>query len=269
MRQFNRLQWFDTITGQGDRHADNYMVDIDKTDLSVTLKAIDNDASYGVIRQGLHKFTIPPNSGMQRAFDRALDTISMELDQLKREMLADPGIKKKGGAIEIDLSKSRAPLLLAGLLKRCGLRSIVPPAEIDRELYDNLMRLAQDSPDGGAARRTHLASLEERLGKGSAQYKAAVRRLDESIEHARRLAAEGKVYSAEQWEDHDIQRRIAAPNLANMETKIGSYNILGPNAVQEYSDDARYVTFSNNFFRDFFVPLVQNSTRPDWFKPAG
>lgn len=265
MRRFNRLQWFDTITGQGDRHADNYMVDIDKTDLSVTLKAIDNDASYGVIRQGLHTFTLPPDSGMQRAFDRALDTISMELDQLKRDMLADPGIKKKGGAIEIDLSKSRAPLLLAGLLKHCGLRNIAPPAEIDRELYDKLMRLAQDAPDGGAARRAHLSSLAERLGKGSAQYKAAVRRLDESIGHARRLAAEGKVYSAEQWEDHDIQRRIAAPNLANMETKIDSYNIIGPNAVQEFSDSARYVTFPNNFFRDFFVTLLKGTDRANWF----
>ena len=267
MRQLNRMQWFDTLTGQGDRHTDNYMIDIDRADLTVTLKAIDNDASYGVFRQGLHTFRLQPNSGMKHLFEMALDNIATGSDELKKSILDDPGVKKKGGAIEIDLSKSENPLLLAGLLKACGLKSVAPPAEMDRDLYDHLMRLAPDAADGGAARQAHLTSLAERLGKNSAQYKAAVQRLDESIAHARKLHAEGKVYSADQWEDHGVQRQIAAPNLLNMKQQIGTYNRMKNEVAKDFSNTSRYATYTNNFFRDFYEPLVQNSGRADWFNP--
>ncbi len=261
------MQWFDTLTGQGDRHTDNYMIDIDRDGLTVTLKAIDNDASYGVFRQGLHTFRLQPNSGMKYLFEMALDNIATGSDELKKSILSDPGVKKKGGAIEIDLSKSENPLLLAGLLKACGLKSVASPAEIDRDLYDHLMRLAPDAPDGGAARQAHLTSLAERLGKNSAQYKAAVQRLDESIAHARKLHAEGKVYAADQWEDHDVQRQIAAPNLLNMKQQIGTYNRIKNEVAKNFSNTSRYATYTNNFFRDFYEPLVQNTGRADWFNP--
>jgi len=39
MRQSNRLEWFDLITGQGDRHGGNYFVEVDPKDFIVTLKA--------------------------------------------------------------------------------------------------------------------------------------------------------------------------------------------------------------------------------------
>ncbi len=179
--------------------------------------------------------------------------------------VTDPGVKRKGGAIEIDLSKSENPLLLAGLLKGCSLKNTVPPAEMDRDLYDNLMRLAKDALDGGAARQAHLSSLAERLGKGSAQYKAAVRRLDESIEYARQLNANGKVYSAGQWEDHDIQCPIAKPNLRNRDAKIGTYGKMKQNVADDFSNKSHYVTYSNTFFRDFFVPLLKGTNRVNWF----
>ena len=43
VRQTNRLEWFDMLTGQGDRHSRNYMIQV-KSDLTVTVKCIDNDA---------------------------------------------------------------------------------------------------------------------------------------------------------------------------------------------------------------------------------
>jgi hypothetical protein len=265
MRQFNRLQWFDIITGQGDRHADNYMIDIDTPGLTVTLKAIDNDACYGIFRQGLHTFRLAPGSEMKSRFEEALDQIATGNEDLKEDILSDPGVKRKGGAIEIDLSKSDNPLLLAGLLKGCGLKNTVPPEEMDRELYDKLMCLAKDAPDGGAAREAHLSSLAERLGKGSAQFKAAVRRLDESIEYARQLNAKGKVYSAGQWEDHDVQCQIAKPNLRNMNEKIGTYGKMKQDLADSISNGSHYVTYSNTFFRDFFATLLKGTDRANWF----
>ena len=80
MRKLNRLQWFDIITGQGDRHADNYMINVNKgVPPSVDIKAIDNDASYGVFRQGLHKFVLRDDArtgGMVGIFQDTLNNLA-------------------------------------------------------------------------------------------------------------------------------------------------------------------------------------------------
>ena len=72
-------------------------------------------------------------------------------------------------------------------------------------------------------RNNYLTSLANRLGKSSSQYQAAVQRLDDAIALARKLKGDGKVYSTEQWENRDIQREVAAPNMANMNDKIDTY----------------------------------------------
>ncbi len=274
MRQYNRMQWFDTITAQGDRHSDNYMIDINGSDLSVSIKAIDNDASYGIFRQGLHKFSMPAGTMINYAFNNAIDTLlegaASEDDQnaLVQSLLADPGIKqRKDGSYEIDLEKSGNPALLKSFFTVSGMRNVAPPDEIDRELYDKLVALAKNAPDGGKARADYLASLADRLGKGNESYKAAVRRLDESIVHARKLHADGKVYSAEQWEDHDVQRKIAAPNLTNMDAKLNTYNItLSEKTTSVFTRKSHYVNFTNSFFRDMYDTVITGTTHADWFK---
>ena len=273
MRQFNRMQWFDTLTAQGDRHSDNYMIDINGSDLSVSIKAIDNDASYGIFRQGLHKFSMPAGTMINYAFGDAIDTLlegaASEDDQnaLVQSLLADPGIKqRKDGSYEIDLEKSGNPALLKSFFTVSGMRNVAPPDEIDRELYDKLVALAKNAPDGGKARADYLASLADRLGKGSESYKAAVRRLDESIAHARKLHADGKVYSAEQWEDHDVQRKIAVPNLANMDAKLDTYNItLSEKTTTVFTGKSHYVNFTNSFFRDMYDTVVKGTSHKNWF----
>ena len=85
------------------------------------------------------------------------------------------------------------------------------------------MTLAKNAPDSGVARKKYLSSIAQRLGQSSEQYKAAVQRLDESIEYARKLEIEGKVYNAKDWENHDIQCKIAKPNRDNMEGKLETY----------------------------------------------
>ena len=147
------------------------------------------------------------------------------------------------------------------------MKNVVPPAEIDRELYDKFMTLANDAPDGGAKRQEYLDSLAERLGRESEQYKCAVLRLDESIAHARRLMKDGKVYSAEQWEDHDVQRQIAAPNLANRNQGLDHYDVqLDESKVGDFNDDGEYLSYSNGFFRDFYDMIVGRGLNFEWFK---
>ena len=273
MRQYNRMQWFDTITAQGDRHNDNYMIDINGSDLSVSIKAIDNDASYGIFRQGLYKFSMPAGSMINYSFDNAIDKLlegaASEDDQnaLVESLLNDPGItQRKDGSYEIDLEKSTNPALLKSLFTVSGMRNVAPPDDIDRDLYDKLVSLAKDAPDGGRARADYLASLADRLGKGSESYKSAVNRLDESIAHARKLHAAGKVYTAEQWENHDVQRKIAAPNLTNMDAKLDTYNItLSEETTKLFKEKSHYVNFTNSFFRDMYDTVVKGTSHKNWF----
>ena len=276
MRKANRLNWFDMITGQADRHVDNYMIEIKKSDLSVTLKAIDNDASYGVLRTGLQKFVLPPDASMNYKFEDMLNQFAngarspQDKKALKKAIYSDPGLTKdKSGTITVDLAKAENPKLLAGILQQCGLRnSVVLPTEIDKDLYDKLMMLAKDdAPDGGVKRQEYLDSLAEKLGSGSEQYKCAVQRLDEAIAHARTLMANGKVYSAEQWEDHDVQRQVAAPNLANENQKLKHYGIkVSDNTVKRCQQKGAYVGYTNSFFRDFYETVTIVGLRKDWFK---
>ena len=276
IRQQNRIQWFDMITGQGDRHANNYMVQVKKDDLSVTTKAIDNDASYGIIRQGLHKFRFEAGTAARVLLGNVFTKVkndaltSQGSKDLTKAFRSDPGVKMDAdGSIEFDLSKEGCNVqFLLGLLHGVGMRNVAPPEEIDRELYDNLIALAGDAPDGGKAHNEYLGSLAERLGRDSAQYRAAVSRLDESIEHARKLMRENQVYDALQWEDHEVQRSVAAPNLKNRDGELDTYGVALTNPAKEsLSKNSRYVGYTNAFFRDFLEPLVtaEGGRHSDWF----
>lgn len=208
MRQFNRLEWFDLLTGQGDRHINNYLVQV-RPDLTVAVKGIDNDASYGVFRTGLHKFVLTTDS-QRRRFDTYVMKYATACgagnkDAVLAALNADPAIRRRrDGAIEIDLSKTTNPAIAEIVCHQTlGGQTVTVPDAIDRELYDRLVALKS-----GAQRRAHLAELKSRLGPE--QYKAAVSRLDEAIAHAEKLRREGKVYDAAQWETREVQRTVAA-----------------------------------------------------------
>ena len=269
MRQANRLLWFDILTGQGDRHNDNYLVEIDKETLDVTLKAIDNDASYGLMRTGLNTFKFAAGSQAQKAFAQTLNTLaasSRAKNAFLKQVKEDPGIKiDKEGAVEIDMEKVANRQLVQGLFHFCGLRCTAVPEEMDSELHDKLVALAADAPDGGAARAEYLDSLATRLGAESEQYRCAVKRLDEAIAHARKLKNEGKVYTAEQWESHDVQKSVAKVALkkAKNHPDLPSASLQNSEAVRIRSE---YVGNTNFFMRDFYAMVTSRGFHTNWFK---
>lgn len=57
MHTLNDLEWTDFLTGQGDRHGDNYKIYVG-ADLSVTIKGIDNDDAFVDWRLGMTKFKL-------------------------------------------------------------------------------------------------------------------------------------------------------------------------------------------------------------------
>ncbi len=136
---------------------------------------------------------------------------------------------------------------------------------MDSDFYYRLVALAPDAPDGGAARAEYLESLATRLGADSAQYGYAVKRLDEAIEHARKLKSEGKVYTSEQWESHDVQKSVAkaalrkARNSPLLPSPSGQY----AQAVKLRSD---YVGSTNFFMRDLYEAVTSSGNHTDWFK---
>lgn len=273
MRQMNRLQWFDIITGQGDRNNNNYMIEIDKNDYSVTLKAIDNDASYGIMYCGLGQLHLHANTGACTTIDNTItkminDTDADHEDAVETFFEQDPGFKRlKDGSIEIDMMKTEKPILFSGMLQAVGPKTVAVPTEIDQELFDQLNSLAKNAPDGGAKRRAHLDTLAKSLGKNSAQYHYAVKRLDESIAHARKLQAAGRVYKAEDWENHDVQREIAKPNLklANGKAEFPDGATGSARKLSEFTVRGRYAGCTNLFFRDLSKQLL-GPERKNWFK---
>jgi len=56
-RELNRLHWLDLVTGQADRHWNNYFVHVDMKTHKVTVKSIDNDACYSQYRTGAMRFS--------------------------------------------------------------------------------------------------------------------------------------------------------------------------------------------------------------------
>lgn len=66
MRECNKLEWADLLSGQVDRHADNYLVHINPDTGGVKITGIDNDASFGSRRVGLNHVDV---RGMEYRLD--------------------------------------------------------------------------------------------------------------------------------------------------------------------------------------------------------
>ena len=58
MRECNKLEWADLLSGQVDRHWKNYLVHINPETGAVKVTGIDNDASFGFRRVGLNKVDV-------------------------------------------------------------------------------------------------------------------------------------------------------------------------------------------------------------------
>jgi len=269
MRQANRLMWFDILTGQGDRHGHNYLLEIDKNTLSVSVKGIDNDASYGVLRSGFKQITLPADSVARNVFVRNLKTAAASSGsptKFMNKFLADAGIKVGADqTIVINLDKVENKRLIQGLLHFAGLRSAAIPQEIDSELYDKLMSLASDAPDGGAARAAYLDSLAMQFGGDSEQYRAAVERLDGAIAHARQLKTEGKVYAAGQWETRDIQKSVAKTALKPAANRPDLPKPQGQ-AAAALKIKGEFMGCTNFIIRELYESLTKAGYHTNWFK---
>ena len=258
IRQTNRLEWFDLLTGQGDRHSSNYLVDV-RTDGSVTLKGIDNDESFPIYRTGLLEFTL--NKDDAQYFDKKLDEIldkypAKYRDEVRKRIEDENAVTRlEGGKIIVDASKFKSPELHYALRKTVGIQTAVLPDFIDADLYRTLMALKS-----GEDRDKYKANLSRRLPKNAVD--SAMARLDGAIRHAETLMGRNRVFEAKEFEQHDVQRSLFVNALQSgpnpfMATEDGKFR-LAPN--DEITKLAVKGTRSI-FIRDLF-PFVG---KPGWF----
>ena len=262
IRQTNRLEWFDLLTGQGDRHSSNYMIQV-KDDLTVTVKAIDNDQCFPAYRTGLKKMLLDKQRA--RNFNAACTQIINAYPEnlrarVKYKITNDPGIRRlPGGGIELDPTKIKFGDLHWAVRTVTGNDCDDMPEYMDEDFYNHLMELKPDTP----AREAYKADLAARLPSDAVE--SAMMRLDEAIEVAERYKAEGKVVSAEDFEKQDVQKRILKPDLTrpkNPVKPVGGFDL-----TKEKSETAQKIVrecqlqVRTNYVGDIHWAIA----RPGWF----
>ena len=251
-QKLNKLMWLDLVTGQGDRHWGNYFVHIDKATHEVTVKGIDNDASFSATRIGLMKYAF--SKGQTALYEAHLANVCQKIHGKgwKAEYnrcLNDPAIVRNGDTMTIDLTKAKSPEVKMAIIPALGLQSIALPEEIDQDFYDHLMAMDGDS----AARRAFLASIAPRVSPDA--LRATEARLDEAIAHAKALKAKRKVYGRDQWQnDKNIDAmtglKINVAITKSDGSTIKAYNKI--ECVKDYNERICPSFFKREFFHWMF-----------------
>lgn len=242
MRQLNRLQWVDIITGQLDRHDDNYFIHVDRHSHEVTVTGIDNDACYSAYRVGIS--TMAFDKDRSAKFIASLTDVLKSsgvkdaANEAKRILRDDPSITRQGDEITVNAAKVTNNAILAAIKYITGAQSLAIPDKIDRDLYNHLMEL-KNNPE---KRNAYLNSIKPRIGDKNLA--AAESRLKDAIAHAERLEKEGKVVDENAWPD-ETNTKISSKSI-KFELQNGKQKSLPFRS----SSSINYMTCSSYFARD-------------------
>ncbi|MBQ9367889.1 MAG: hypothetical protein IJT83_08920 [Victivallales bacterium] len=253
--KLNRMEWFDIITGQGDRHHNNYFIHISK-DLNVTVKAIDNDMSFSSNRIGMSTFKLLAED-IPYFYDKISTVQKKFFPQMEPPvtLLPDPGVTVAKDTIIVDFTKIKSPELFFCLTKSVGFQPVALPNVIDKELFNKLMEL-----QSGEKREAFIAELKARLTQEAVD--ATVKRLDEAIDHAKSLEAKGRVLKAEDFEDPEIQKQIAINGKA---LKLPARNNNAPldNKVVKEAESLYQNYYCDVFHRDLAKHITPQPPQND------
>ena len=265
IRGLNRLAWLDLITGQGDRHGRNYMIDV-RGDLTVSIKGIDNDMCFTAYRTGLHTYVIK-GVDVQKFRDECKYIIHKYplglQSQVRRRLFTDPGFSEtKNGVITLDATKFKAGELYYATNRAVGMHGLALPNFIDEDLYRELTSLRT-----GERREAYLADLAKRLPPAAVD--SARRRLDQAIDHALKLGAEYKVVKNGDFEKREVQKSLLEPEITaeNPVKPIGDFQLPmeQPTGSKEMSK-RQVVRLANRQVKSFFMrDFYGKVTKPDWF----
>ena len=257
MRKSNRLEWFDILTGQGDRHHHNYMVNVTEGG-DVTVKAIDNDACFGNFVVGPGKFLL--HGEHAAVFEMHLAQVKGNLyppeasKAQQRRINGDPGITRlQNGMILVDTSKMESPEIHYCLQYSTGCHVTRAPDYIDEELYNKLVAM-----ESGKVREDYLADLQARLTPDQVQ--AATTRLNAAIAHAKKLKEAGRVISTDDWGKKDIQRMVAGGKSKGL-PQVGGQSPKSTEFAKKVKGTVAYHEVP--LFRRDLLPHI---AKPGWFE---
>lgn len=202
MRATVDLAWNDWLSGQGDRHAGNFLFNVGG-DQSFTLKGVDNDMSFSTWRLGMTKFRLVGRH-LETFLDQLADQGLVSTDPVTADDLRAAGgagvvdIAADGNSVTIDLSLK--PSLAEAVRKATGFQSLHKPLCISLSMYQRLKQLEADP-----------SQLDRILGPHVPREAIEVTklRLKEMIAHADMLAARKRVLSDEEWMSESFQRKYA------------------------------------------------------------
>lgn len=276
MRKTTRLEWLDILSGQGDRHNDNFFVHVGK-DGKVDVKGIDNDSCFSMHRTGLTTFVMKGTWNFQllkgkldEMCNKVFGEDTEDSEAAFNRLANSPGLKVnlKGGkslpvnadgqvdmdeidesdveSVSVDFSKINDPILIASLKGVLAVNSIHVPTCIDEDTYNHLMAMDGDTE----ARRSYLEGIKSEIGGGDA-FNNAVSRLDDSIKYAKQLKADGKVYGKDKWidvvrgtTDVDKQVRNELTNKKQPIVHIGTATTFDNNAINSIQNTSKQLTSS-------------------------
>ena len=184
---------------------------IDKKTHAVSLKAIDNDASFSNDRTGVQKYSFSTLKSMY--FKNALKVVCQLIygpDRAKAEFnrcwrnSAAITHNHRTTAVTVDLSKvdRRSREIAIALSAFTGAQSIAFPDSIDKSFYEKLM----DFDKNPKLKDEYLATIAPRISKEALE--AARMRLDDAIEHAKKLNEDNKVFDDAAWRNPDKLRSL-------------------------------------------------------------
>ena len=179
MRELSKMEWADVLSGQVDRHGDNYLIDINPQTGAVKITGIDNDASFGTRKRGMAVVDLSSPTPRQQDF----------LSKLRREGYTIPPDGR------IDLSKL-PDRLLSETRQQFGFNQLFRPVFIDRDTFDKLTAIREDD---------YRAMLAPCMDNEAVD--AAVSRLKDAQRHAARLEREHRV--VEDWAAPGIKETYA------------------------------------------------------------
>lgn len=226
-QQLNRLQWLDIIIGQGDRHWENYYINIDKTTHDVKLKGIDNEVSFSEERIGVQKFrfTRRKSSLLKKALEKVcLGICNGDRDQA-RALVGK--CWRNSPALRIDSQKKEVTLDLSKIDRTnrelaiaysalTGAQTISLPDTIDKAFYDKLIDLDKNSK----LKEDFFAKIAPRLSGPALE--AARQRLDDAIEYAKHLNDKNKVFTDDDW-----QKPAKLESLGKLPLSVNVYDAQG------------------------------------------
>ena len=158
-RQTIDLQWLDLLAGQGDRHGNNYLIDIDAENGGATVTGIDNDMCMPKYRTGLTKMRLNAIqlSRVRKNLAECVDSDPkryglakpLTKDRIKAviEGIVARNLEKVGDSWEFDFSQPLDKEIVYALKRAVGFQSLAVPKVMSQAMYDRLMAIGNGDSD--------------------------------------------------------------------------------------------------------------------------